>query len=124
MANHSNHNLTNPDVWIRLLYMIIFWFLLVLARFAVGLLAVLQSFLVLLAGAPNDHLRRMGGAIAVWTLQTMRFLTFSSDDKPFPFQDWPVVEDDSVIAHPAGEAAHGFSDSFIDERDVDASDRP
>ena len=42
MANESNYRLANPDVWIRLLYMILFWFLLVLARFAVGLLAVLQ----------------------------------------------------------------------------------
>lgn len=121
MANDSNHNFANPNVWIRLLYMIMFWFLLVLARFAVGLLAVLQFVLVLLTGAPNEPLRAMGGAIGVWTLQTMRFLTFSSEDKPFPFQDWPIVEDDVVASNSAVVEAAGVETTSPEDR---ASDTP
>lgn len=115
MANESNHNLANPDVWIRLLYMILFWFLLVLARFAVGLLAVLQCLLVLLTGAPNEHLRAMGGSIGVWTLQTMRFLTFSSDAKPFPFQDWPVLEEEVTASRPGSDLPVRQDSSLVDD---------
>ena len=121
--NHSNHNLGNPDVWIRLLYMIIFWFVLVLARFAVGLLAVLQFLLVLLTGAPNENLRGMGGAIAVWTLQTMRFLTFKSDDKPFPFQDWPTDYDDVGPVPSTPELADGLAGSASERQDSDPASR-
>lgn len=115
MANEPKHHLANPDVWIRLLYMILFWFLLVLARFAVGLLAVLQFLLVLLTGAPNEHLRSMGGSVGVWTLQTMRFLTFSSDAKPFPFQDWPAPDEDVTVPRTASEIPDPHYSSRVDD---------
>lgn len=98
MENRSTHNLANPDVWIRLVYMIVFWLLLVVARFAIGLLGLLQFLLVLLTGSDNDGLRRMGASVSQWTLQTMRFLTFNTEDKPFPFQEWPGTEENPTDA--------------------------
>lgn len=93
MENRSTHNLANPALWIRLVYMILFWLLLVVARFAIGLLGLLQFLLVLLTGTDNERLRGMGESISQWVLQAMRFLTFNSERKPFPFQDWPRAEE-------------------------------
>ena len=37
----------------------------------------------------NKNLRNFGQSLASWILQIMQFLTFNSNSKPFPFDDWP-----------------------------------
>jgi len=89
MSDGNKSNLTNPDLWIRLIYMIIFGLLSALARIVVCLVAAVQFFLVLLTGEDNKNLRSLGDGIAQWTQQTYLFLSFASEHKPYPFQDWP-----------------------------------
>ena len=45
--------------------------------------------LVLFTGTGNANLRAAGEGIARWTQQAYLFLSFASDEKPYPFQDWP-----------------------------------
>lgn len=111
MANQPNHKLTSPDIWIRLLYMIVFWFLLILARCAVGVLALLQFLLAVLTGSPNQSLCGIGHSVGLWTLQAMRFLTFDSEDKPFPFQDWPTAPEVGADVAPERPDAPDENDS-------------
>jgi len=89
MDEPKQSNLTNPDLWIRLVYMILFWLLSWLARAAVGVIGLVQFVMVLLNGEASVRLRQWGVSTVLWTDQTYRFLTFASDEKPFPFQDWP-----------------------------------
>jgi len=96
MAEPKQSNLTNPDLWIRLIYMILFWLFSWLARAAVGIIGIVQFVMVLLNSEASVRLRSWGGSIARWTEQVYRFLTFASDEKPYPFQDWPVVEEEIV----------------------------
>lgn len=92
MTDGKQTNLTNPDVWIRLIYMIIFGLLSGLARWVIVVIAILQFLLVLLAREENRNLRELGDSIAEWTQQCFRFLCFGSEQKPYPFQDWPKSE--------------------------------
>jgi len=93
MEQQTKTHLLNPETWIRLLYMIVFGLLSILARMVVWIVAVLQFLLVLITGADNKNLRDLGQGAAKWTYQAFLFLTFNSNDKPFPFSDWPEIEE-------------------------------
>jgi len=93
MEQQTKTHLLNPEIWIRLLYMIVFGLLSILARIVVWIVAVLQLLLVLITGTDNKNLRDLGQGAAKWTYQAFMFLTFNSNDKPFPFSDWPEIEE-------------------------------
>ncbi len=93
MEQKTKTHLLDPETWIRLLYMIVFGLLSILARMVVWIVAVLQFLLVLITGADNKNLRDLGQGAAKWTYQAFLFLTFNSNDKPFPFSDWPEIEE-------------------------------
>jgi hypothetical protein len=102
MEQQTKTNLLNMETWTRLLYMVVLGFLSVLARMVVWIVAVLQFLLVLVTGKGNSNLRDLGQGTSKWTYQTFLFLTFNSDDKPFPFSDWP--ETDPSITDTNGES--------------------
>ncbi|MDG1819403.1 MAG: DUF4389 domain-containing protein [Porticoccaceae bacterium] len=84
--------LTNCNTWIRLAYMLLFGILLMAARLVISLVVVVQFLLVLIIGSDNENLRNLGQGLGKWVYQTVLFLTFNSEDKPFPFDEWPTVE--------------------------------
>ena len=99
-------NLLNVDTWIRLLYMILFVMLLVVARFVVLIITMLQFLVVLFTGEDNRNLRTLGQGTAEWICQAVFFLTYNSEVKPYPFSDWPETQ--------AGVVDH-WADAEVDE---------
>lgn len=93
MERSTTTHLLNPETWIRLLYMIVFLMLLAVARMVIWVVAILQFILVLVTGEDNANLRSLGQGVSKWAYQAFLFLTFNSDEKPFPFSDWPEIEE-------------------------------
>lgn len=83
-------NLKSRATWMRALYMVICCALIALAS-AVGTFVVVFGFLwVLFTGSVNQELRQVGQSIAAYVYEIVRFLTFNTDDKPFPLgNEWP-----------------------------------
>lgn len=92
MEDQTKTNILNTETWMRLLYMIVFVLLSFVARMVIWVVAVLQFLLVLITGEGNPNLRDLGQGTSKWTYQAFLFLTFNSDEKPFPFSDWPEIE--------------------------------
>ena len=111
-------SLTNVDTWIRLAYMVLFAVLVMAARLVVSIVVVVQFALVLVFGKDNENLRNLGQGLGKWVYQAIMFLTFNSDDKPFPFDEWPTLEPSEGYSVAATKAA-GSGDAKTDE---DASD--
>jgi uncharacterized protein YqhQ len=83
-------HIKSRTTWLRLLFMIIFVFLYGLSRFVVLAVVVLQFFWVLFTGETNEKLKAFGQSLATYTYQLIRYLTYNSDSRPFPFDDdWP-----------------------------------
>jgi hypothetical protein len=83
-------NLKSRATWLRLLFMIVLVLLYGLTRLIVGAVIVLQFFWVLFTGETNTRLKVLGHQLATYTLQTLLYLTFNTEERPFPFdQDWP-----------------------------------
>ena len=106
-------SLLNANTWIRGVYMLLFGLLLVAARLIISLVVVVQFLFVLFTGSDNDNLRNLGQGLGKWVYQTLMFLTFNSEKKPFPFDEWPVTE-----------ASEGYSVRAVEEGElVDAKEQ-
>ena len=79
----------SPAHWVRLLFMFLFAIALCLLSYLIGALVLLQFILVLVTGKDNEKLRHFGNSCSVYIAQILQFLTYNSENKPFPFDDWP-----------------------------------
>jgi hypothetical protein len=94
------HNLLSPQHWLRLIFMLVFVVLLYVASTIVGVLVALQFLFALITGKDNANLRSLGGSLAAYIFQALRFLTYNSEDKPFPFSEWPSASSEPVEPAP------------------------
>ena len=88
-------NLKSRATWKRLLFMAISYMLVGLASL-VGTFIVVFGFLwVLFTGEVNRELKQVGRSLAAYIHENVMFLTFNTDDKPFPLGNpWPDAGDD------------------------------
>ncbi|MDQ2075515.1 DUF4389 domain-containing protein [Marinimicrobium sp. ABcell2] len=89
-------NLTSGTHWLRLLFMVLFAFILYVAVIVMAAVVVLQFLFSLITGRDNRNLREFGQSLAQYIYQTLRFLTYNREDKPFPFDDWPATEESTA----------------------------
>lgn len=93
-------NLTSSKHWLRLVFMLLFAAVLQLASLVMWVLVAVQFLFSLITGEDNQHLRRFGHSLSTYIYDVLKFLCYSSEEKPFPFADWPA---DSSVAPVATE---------------------
>ena len=93
MNNEITSNLKSSKHWLRLFFMLIFAAFLQLASFVMWILVIAQFIFSLLTGEDNIKLRNFGNSLSVYIFNTLKFLSYNSEEKPFPFSDWPVIEE-------------------------------
>ncbi len=94
-AAEQGHRAVDRSRWIRALYLVFFLIAFGLGQSVLGVLTVVQFFWLLATGEPNHVLRRFGTSLARWFAEVVRFLTCASDDKPFPWKEWPAADSNS-----------------------------
>ncbi len=92
--NNSNFEITNniksKSIWMRLVFMLIVALLYSVSRIVVTAVIVFQFFWVLFTGENNIKLQNLGVSLADYTYQIILYLTFNTEDRPFPFDlEWP-----------------------------------
>lgn len=85
-------NVKNPDVWLRGLFILIFGVILYFAVILVWLVVVFQFITKLLTGDPNRQVADFNGGLLRYISLVLGYITFQSDEKPFPFSPWPGQE--------------------------------
>lgn len=101
MSNHEQQ-ISRESILLRILWMVVFTVIWQVAVVVLGAVVLVQLVYRLFYGAPNATLLRMGDSVSQYLAQIGRFGTFNTDEKPWPFSDWPT-------AQPAqGEAAHSI----------------
>ena len=78
-------NIKSRSTWLRLLFMVVFFVLGELAGLVLLVVIVLGFFWVLFTGEKNRQLQQAGQVIAGYIYEIIRYLTFNTEDKPFPF---------------------------------------
>lgn len=91
--NENSIAATNKrNLWIRALFMVLMAFVFQLCGTLLFIVAILQLAISLVNDGPNQRLLAFGRGLGCYLQQITLFLTFASDDVPFPFSDWPSGE--------------------------------
>jgi len=78
----------NPG-WQRVLFVAIFWLVFYVAQMVVALVVITQCVFVIVSNNPNQQLLSFGDSLSKYIHDILRFVTFNSDQRPFPFSDFP-----------------------------------
>lgn len=108
MATHIEDHLTEPATWKRGLWMLFFLICLYVAGFVFAAVVIFQFLLKLVTGRTNKRLLDLGQGLSTYIYRILEYLSFNSDQNPFPFADWksappPVAKG----AGPSPEVASG-----------------
>ncbi len=102
MSGDIKENVTRRSIWLRLVYMIVLSVAFYVAEFITFVVVAFQFLASLFTRQPNDQLTRFGRNLARYLQQITVFMTFATEEKPFPFTPWPnepheeaPVEEDS-----------------------------
>ena len=126
-SSHSHTGLNTTDyrflerirsntTWVRLLFTVLFLAIWAISRLIFATVVTLQVGFLLLGGAANARLATFGQGLAVYSGQLVAYLTFATDDKPFPLGDWPVPK----TTQP--DSSRGESSGTDDDSDRDKPD--
>ncbi len=73
----------------RLLFMVLFWVFLRVSLFVTLLISIVQWVTLWFQEEPIDSLLSFSKSLKIFQAQIIAYLTFESEDKAYPFADWP-----------------------------------
>ena len=82
-------NFVQQGKWLRLLWMMGFSFIYSISLWVLWLIVTVQFLFVLLTNNPNKNILRASSGFRNYMVQILDFITYRSEDKPFPFSDFP-----------------------------------
>lgn len=88
-------NLSNRSNWVRLVYMLIYGLALHIAGIIMWLLCTVQFVITMIFGTDNENLRKMAASINNYIHEALAFVSYNSEEKPFPFAKDNHTDDDN-----------------------------
>lgn len=89
MTTDIKQNLKTRTTWLRGLYILIFAVIYSIAEIVIAAVVLFQFLSTLFTAKKNERLLTFGDNLATFIYQVLKYLTFNSDNKPFPFDEWP-----------------------------------
>jgi ABC-type multidrug transport system fused ATPase/permease subunit len=89
MKEEIKHRLQKNETWQRILYMLFFIFIYGFAKFLIFAIMLFQLATLVISGKTNEQLLRFSQNLSTYIYQITIFLTFVSEQQPFPFSAWP-----------------------------------
>ncbi|MCK5720014.1 MAG: DUF4389 domain-containing protein [Thiomargarita sp.] len=103
LRKQIRENILDGGTWLRAFFMILYAIICYFAILITAIVVLIQFGFVLVSGQTNDRLLPAGKSLSIYIYQIFNFLTYNSDEKPFPITNWPSVEefeDDTIIDLP------------------------
>jgi hypothetical protein len=85
-------NFINGQTWLRGLFMLLFVLIYGITEVIITAVVVLQFLFVLFTGDKNARLKEFGAHLSTFVYHIVRYWTYNSEEKPFPFAPWPGGE--------------------------------
>ncbi|MEQ8247131.1 MAG: DUF4389 domain-containing protein [Alphaproteobacteria bacterium] len=82
-------NLTNPEVWVRVVFMLLYAVAFYLAIWVGAAVVLIQLGFKLISGRAVPRLAAFGTSLGHYFRQITAFETFSSELRPWPMSPWP-----------------------------------
>ena len=94
MTSELSTRMRSGQTWLRLALMIIYFFVVyTVVRLLVGISMLFQFVHQLVKGAQAERLHEFTADLNSFSYSVLQYLTFNSDERPFPFCDWPAPND-------------------------------
>jgi Domain of unknown function (DUF4389) len=77
------------NIWVRGLLMLLMTIAFHISGMLLALGAIVQFVLAVLSDGPNARLLAFGRSLGRYLGQIADFVSFATEDVPFPFGDWP-----------------------------------
>jgi len=81
-------NILSRPTWTRGLYMLLFAVIYGLAEIIITVVVVFQFLYVLITGKTIPNLLLFGQGLSTFVYDIMLYLTYNTEEKPFPFGPW------------------------------------
>ncbi len=89
MKEEIKQRLQRNETWQRGLYMLFFIVIYGFTKFLVFIVMLFQFVTIILTGKTNEQLLKFSQNLSTYIYQIVIFLTFNSEQHPFPFSAWP-----------------------------------
>lgn len=113
---------------LKILYLILFYLIFRITDLVLLLVLLVQTLLNLFSGEPSQSIKEFGKSLGVYLQQISEFLSYASEDKPYPFSDWPdarlvagVNADESQAASEQQVSASNTQNEMSSVSSVDSS---
>lgn len=95
-----SQNVKSEKQWLRGLFMLLFFVVYEVTEMLVIFVAIIQFLFSIFTGKSNTNLRSFGDSLSQYAQQMVTYLSYNSEEKPFPFADWPkahVTQDTAAV---------------------------
>lgn len=96
LREEIRENLLSVSTWLRLVFMLLYAIICYFALWITGVVILFQFGVILLTGKLNSRLLPVGQSLSIYLHQILLYLTYNSDEKPFPFSGWPTVPEYNI----------------------------
>lgn len=97
MNEEIKQRLQTKEIWQRGLFMLFFMFVYGFSNSLVIAILFFQYATLIVTGKVNEFLLDFGRNLSVYIHQIINFLTFNSEQRPFPFSAWPNGNDAAAL---------------------------
>jgi len=81
---------SRKQIFIRLLYTILFLLILGIVEFIVQIVVFFQFIYFFITRKPNEPVRQFSNKISTYGYRIFRYVTLNESKRPFPFTDFPL----------------------------------
>lgn len=82
-------NVTSDAFWLKTIYLIAFFVVYRVLDLVILILGAAQWGFRLLTGEVNPSLAEFGASLGTYVGQIIQYLSGATEEKPYPFKDWP-----------------------------------
>ena len=120
MSGDIKENVTRRSIWLRFCFIIILSMAFGVAEIIIFAVVAFQFLSSLFMGQTNDQLTRFGRNLARYLQQVAVYLTFASEEIPFPFMPWPDEPHEAAPGEDDGNPPDDEPEAAVDATKDDA----
>jgi hypothetical protein len=116
MNEIKKEELLKPSKWIRLLFMVVYSLIIEIIALPLILILIFLQFLFhLIAGSPNNQIINITNWLIDFLKESFEYLTYKTEQKPFPFDQDDSVENNDDIEQVITESPESSDDLSSEE---------
>ncbi len=92
-STQDKKNENNPEVFNRIFYTILFAIIGWMSLWVFAFVVLIQFGFLLITGQVNKNLKGFNQEVGLFLYDMIKYLSFQTNEKPFPFRDWPYGEE-------------------------------